>query len=99
MELLTVFIATSLLFGAISYFLWNELQNEKRLREIFTRRTKECERQIINLIKDNIENKYSILELSKLTYSYINDIYELQNEVKALKTPKRKTTKKGSSKR
>lgn len=92
MELLTVFIVISLLFGAVSYFLWCELQNEKRLREIFTRRVKECEKDIryLNFKNDLLASSLSIL---------ITDVQDLQKEVEALKQPQRKTSKKGSSKR
>ena len=92
MELIIVFIAISLLFGMGIFFLWNELQNEKRLREIFTCRTKECEKDILEI---NAKNELLASGLSIL----ITDVQDLQKEVEALKQPKRKTTKKGSSKR
>lgn len=92
MDLLIIFIAISLLFGAGIFFLWNELQNEKRLREIFTRRTKDCEKDITEL---NIKNEVLASALSIL----IGDVQDLEKELEGLKQPKRKTTKKGSSKR
>lgn len=92
MEMLTVFIAISLLFGAGIFFLWNELQNEKRMRDIFTRRTKECEKDIREL---TIKNEVLAKGLSVL----ICNVQDLEKEVEELKQPKRKTTKKGSSKR
>lgn len=92
MELLILFIAISLIFGGVSYFLWSELQNEKRMREIFTRRTKECEKDIMEV---RVKNELLASGLRIL----ITDVQDLQKDVEALKQPKRKTTKKGSSKR
>lgn len=87
-----VFISIILIILFIGAFLYLEIQNEKRLREIFTRRVKECDSDIRELNRDNILLKKCINEL-------IIDVQQLQDEVNELQAPKAKTRKSGSSKR
>lgn len=81
-----VFISIILLILFIGAFLYLEIQNEKRLREIFTRRVKECEEEVealnytIKLIHFNID-------------LLISDIRALEKEVKELKHQKQKKEK------
>lgn len=101
-----VFVSIILIILFIGAFLYLEIENEKRLREIFTRRVKECENDIINLVKDYITNKNVLSELTELVDSYCeyvlrldNKCREIKKEVDELQAPKAKTRKTGSSKR
>lgn len=87
-----VFVSIILIILFIGAFLYLEIQNEKRLREIFTRRVKDCESDIRELHRDNILLKKCINEL-------ITDVQSLEKEVGELQAPKTKTRKTGSSKR
>lgn len=87
-----VFVSIILIILFIGAFLYLEIQNEKRLREIFTRRVKDCENDIRELNRDSMLLKKCINEL-------ITDVQQLQDEVNELQAPKAKTRKTGSSKR
>lgn len=87
-----IFVSIILIILFIGAFLYLEIQNEKRLREIFTRRVKECENDIRELNRDNIL-------LIKCINELITDVQQLEKEVNELQAPKTKTRSKGSSKR